>query len=98
MSSPAKIAIALERFRMGVFRHDEHNPDHKAHGIGLAAFDAERLGFEDGEELWPGIVLEIDDGQTSNFRVLCDGQHDGEKAVEAERKVTRVVGREGVLA
>lgn len=96
MFDQAKIAVALERFRAGVFRHDEINSTHKAYGIGLAAFDVERLGFEHGEELWPGIVLEIDGGQTSNFRVLCDGQHGGkEQATEVQaREMIHAVGVE----
>ena len=41
----------------------------------------ERLGLEEGEEILPGITIQTDGGQSGNFRVLCDGQHD-EGAVE----------------
>ena len=36
----------------------------------------ERLGFDEGEEVLPGIVMQADSGVTGNFRVLCDGDHD----------------------
>lgn len=75
----------LERFRQGVASHDRENPSHRSHGIGLAHFDLERLGFDDGETLWPGIVVEVDGGPAGNFRVLCDGEHTGPGATERER-------------
>lgn len=92
MSDTAKIAKNLERFRQGVFAHDRENPGHKAWGIGLAYYDLFRLGFEEDEELWPGIIVCADGGQSGNFRVLCDGDEDTCK--EAEQEVTRAVGRE----
>ena len=49
----------------------------------------ERLGFEEGEEVLPGITIHVDGGTSGNFRVLCDGQHD-EEAEEAE--VVEAVG------
>lgn len=94
VSDQSKISANLRRFREAVFSHDRENPTHTAYGIGLSAFDADRLGFEDGEELWPGIRLEIDGGQSATFRVLCDGQHDKEKSAEVEESITRAVGSE----
>jgi hypothetical protein len=75
----------LERFAQGVAAHDRENPDHSSWGIGMAHFDIERLGLEEGEEILPGIVLQADGGVTGNFRVLCDGEHDqGAEAQEEE--------------
>jgi hypothetical protein len=69
-----KIAKNLERFKIAINSHDRINPDHSpAYGIGVSAFDLERLEFDDGEELWPGIKIEIDGGTSGNFRVLCNG-------------------------
>jgi hypothetical protein len=65
----------LERWRRAVATHDVENPTHESYGIGLAQFDLDRLGVE-GEELWPGIVVQVDGKTTGNFRVLCDGDHD----------------------
>ncbi len=76
MSSTGKVAKNLERFAQAVAAHDRENPTHTAHGIGLAYFDMERLGFEEGEEILPGITIHADSGVTGNFRVLCDGEHD----------------------
>lgn len=88
-----RVARNLERFRQAVRAHDELNPDHSpAYGIGLSFFDMERLGFEEGETLWPGITIHADGGQTGNLRVLCDGQHDGERVAEVE--TTRAVAVE----
>jgi len=70
------MAKLLERFAQGVASHDRENPDHTSFGIGMAHFDIERLGLEEGEEILPGIVLQADGGVTGNFRVLCDGEHD----------------------
>ncbi|HLY50246.1 MAG TPA: hypothetical protein VKR21_13715 [Solirubrobacteraceae bacterium] len=85
MDRTAKIAYLLERMAQGVAAHDRENPTHNTWGIGMAYFDIERLGLEDGEEILPGIVLKADGGQTGQFRILCDGQHDqGEVEEEAE--------------
>jgi hypothetical protein len=85
MSERAKIAKSLERFAQAVAAHDRENPTHTAHGIGLAHFDLERLGFEEGEEVLPRITIHVDGGVSGNFRVLCDAEHDeGETEVEEE--------------
>ncbi len=83
MADTAKIAKNLERFAQAVAAHDRENPTHTAWGIGLAHFDMERLGLEEGEEILPGITIHGDGGQSANFRVLCDGEHD-EGEVEEE--------------
>src|SRR5258708_9662900 len=90
MTDSAKIAKSLERFAQAVAAHDRENPTHTAHGIGLAHFDLERLGFEEGEEILPGITIHADSGVTGNFRVLCDGEHD-EQLEEAEQEVGQAV-------
>lgn len=94
MSTMAKL---LERFAQAVYAHDRENPTHNTWGIGMAYFDIERLGFEEGEELLPGIVLQADGGVTGNFRILCDGQHD-QGAVEEEEEVVEAVSTEEVVA
>jgi hypothetical protein len=87
MSDTGKIAKNLERFAQAVAAHDRENPTHTAHGIGLSHFDMERLGFEEGEEVLPGITIHADSGVTGNFRVLCDGEHDEEREVVEEEVV-----------
>jgi hypothetical protein len=80
-----QIATLLKVLARGVAAHDRENPTHHSWGIGMSNFDVERLGLEEGEEILPGIVLQIDGGVTGNFRVLCDGDHDaGEVEEEAE--------------
>src|SRR5438876_12386335 len=76
MADTGKIARNLERFAQAVAAHDRENPTHTAWGIGLAHFDLERLGFDEGEEVLPGITIHGDSGVTGNFRILCDGEHD----------------------
>lgn len=95
MVDTAKMAKLLERFAQGVASHDRENPDHTSWGIGMAHFDIERLDLEEGEEILPGIVLQADGGVTGNFRVLCDGQHDGAGEVE-EAEVVEAVGSEEI--
>jgi len=90
MADATKIGKLLERFAQGIAAHDRENPDHHSWGIGMAHFDIERLGLEEGEEILPGIVLQADGGQTGAFRVLCDGQHDA-GAVEEEQEVVEAV-------
>jgi hypothetical protein len=85
MADTSKIAKNLERFAQAIAAHDRENPTHTAYGIGLSHFDLERLGFEEGEEVLPGITIHVDGGVSGNFRVLCDGQHDGERE-EAEEQ------------
>ncbi|MBV9337924.1 MAG: hypothetical protein JO262_20725 [Solirubrobacterales bacterium] len=94
MADPSKIAILLEQVAMAVNAHDRENPDHNTWGIGMAHFDIERLGLEDGEELIPGIVLHADGGPTGQFRILCDGQHDQGEVEEEEEVVDAVADQE----
>jgi hypothetical protein len=85
VADTSKIAKNLKAFQIAINAHDRENPTHDAWGIGLAHFDMERLGFEEGEQVLPGIVIQADGGVTGNFRVLCDGDHDEElEAEEAE--------------
>ena len=90
MADTSKVAKNLERFAQAIAAHDRENPTHTAFGIGMAHFDIERLGFEEGEEILPGITIQTDSGTSGNFRVLCDGQHDGELE-EAEEDVVDAV-------
>lgn len=94
MASPTKIAALLERLTQGVAAHDRENPDHHTWGIGMAHFDIERLGLEEGEEILPGIVLQADGGMTGQFRILCDGQHDA--GLEEEEEILDAVAREEI--
>jgi hypothetical protein len=95
MASPSKIGYLLERVAQGVAAHDRENPGHHTWGIGMAYFDIERLGLEEGEELLPGIVLQADGGMTGQFRVLCDGDHD-EGLVEEEEEVVDAIASEEI--
>jgi hypothetical protein len=90
-----KIAYLLERVAQGVAAHDRENPTHHTWGIGMANFDIERLGLEEGEEILPGIVLQADGGVTGQFRVLCDGDHD-EELEEQEEEIVEAVSSEPV--
>jgi hypothetical protein len=86
MADTSKIAKNLQAFQIAVNAHDRENPTHSAYGIGLSPFDLERLGFDEGETVLPGITIHADSGVTGNFRVLCDGEHDEltEEVEEAE--------------
>jgi hypothetical protein len=92
MTDTTKIGKLLEALASGIAAHDRANPDHRAWGIGMAHFDIQRLGLEEGEEILPGIVLQSDGGQPGAFRVLCDGDHDAE--VEEEEVVEAVASEE----
>ncbi len=95
MADPSKIGKLLQQVAIAVNVHDREHPDHNTWGIGMAYFDIERLGLDDGEELIPGIVLHADGGQTGQFRILCDGQHD-QGAVEEEEEVLDAVASEEI--
>jgi hypothetical protein len=96
MDRTAKIAYLLERMAQGVAAHDRENPTHNTWGIGMAYFDIERLGLEDGEEILPGISLKADGGQTGQFRILCDGQHDGGAAQEEDEEFVEAVAEQEI--
>jgi hypothetical protein len=98
MTDTGKIAKNLERFAQAVASHDRENPTHTAHGIGLAHFDMERLGFDEGEEILPGITIHADSGVTGNFRVLCDGEHDENQNEVEEQEVVEAVATQAVPA
>jgi hypothetical protein len=94
MAEKSKIAYLLERLAQGVAAHDRENPGHHTWGIGMAYFDIERLGLDEGEEILPGIVLQADGGVTGGFRVLCDGGHDLGEVEEEEETVDAVAEQE----
>ena len=96
MADTSKIAKNLRAFQMAITAHDHQNPDHTAYGIGLAHFDMERLGFEEGETVLPGITIHADSGVTGNFRVLCDGQHDEDRESVEETEVVEAVSSDAV--
>ena len=96
MAETTKIAALLERLSQGVAAHDRENPDHHTWGIGMAHFDIERLGLEEGEEILPGIVLQADGGMTGQFRILCDGLHD-EGVEEREEEVVDAVAEQELV-
>ena len=56
----------------------------------------ERLGFDEGEEILPGITIHADQGVTGNFRVLCDGQHDENLEEVEEEEVVEAVSSQPV--
>ncbi len=89
-NTTGKIAKNLERFAQAVASHDRENPTHTANGIGLAHFDIERLGLEEGEEILPGITIHADSGVTGNFRVLCDGEHNEEETASEAQGVEAI--------
>jgi hypothetical protein len=95
MANTSNMGQLLERFAQGVAAHDRENPTHTTWGIGMSYFDLERLGLEDGEEILPGIVLKGDGGQTGQFRILCDGQHD-EELNEEETEVVEAIAQEEI--
>jgi hypothetical protein len=97
MADTAKIAKNLERFAQAVAAHDRENPTHTAYGIGLAYFDMERLGLEEGEEILPGITIHLDGGVSGNFRVLCDAEHD-EGQTEAEEQAVQAISTRSLPA
>jgi hypothetical protein len=97
MADTSKIAKNLERFAQAVAAHDRENPTHTAYGIGLAHFDLERLGLDEGEEILPGITIHADSGVSGNFRVLCDGEHEDELS-EAEEQAVEAIASEAVPA
>jgi len=90
MADTSKVAKNLRAFQIGINAHDRENPTHTAYGIGLAHFDLERLGFDEGEEILPGITIHADGGETGNFRVLCDGDHLEEREAEEAEVVEAV--------
>jgi hypothetical protein len=96
MSDTSKIAKNLQAFQMAINAHDRENPTHNAYGIGLSAFDMDRLGLDEGEQILPGITIHCDAGVTGNFRVLCDGDHDED--LEESEEETEVVEAIGVRA
>ena len=97
MADTSKIAKNLKAFQIAINAHDRENPTHNAWGIGLAHFDMERLGFEEGEEILPGITMHVDGGVSGNFRVLCDGDHDEELEAEEAEVVEAVASQPAAI-
>jgi hypothetical protein len=87
-----KIAKNLQRFVQALADHDRQNPTHTAYGIGLSFFDVERLGLEEGEEILPGITIQVDGGVSGNFRILCDSEHDeDEHSEEVQQEIVMAI-------
>jgi hypothetical protein len=94
MVDTATMAKLLQSFQIALGAHDRENPDHTAWGIGMSHFDIERLDLEEGEAILPGIVIHNDGGTTGNFRILCDGEHDGDEELEAAEPLDAVASEE----
>ena len=94
MVDTSTMAKLLQSFQIAVNVHDRENPDHTSWGIGMSHFDIERLGLEEGEQILPGITLQVDGGTTGNFRVLCDGEHDSESETEDEEELVEAIASE----
>ena len=95
------MALNIRRFRQAVATHDVENPKHTSYGIGVSYFTLQRLGFDDGEELWAGYKITVDGKGSDTFRVLCDGDHDEcnmRDKEAAEVKPVKVISREAVPA
>lgn len=91
----SKVGANLQRFREAAFAHDRENPTHSpAYGVCVAWHDLERLGFEDGEELWPGFKIFGDGGTTGNCRIICDKERHPAAAREEAKKDLIAVGIE----
>ena len=97
MSDTSKVAKNMRAFAIALNSHDRENPTHTAYGIGLAHFDMERLGFDEGEEILPGITIHADSGVTGNFRVLCDGDHLAEQQAREAEVVDAVSTQETMI-
>jgi hypothetical protein len=97
MADTSKVAKNLRAFQIAINAHDRENPTHNAYGIGLAHFDLERLGFDEGEEVLPGITIHADGGETGNFRVLCDGDHLEEREAEEAEVVDAVATQSAMI-
>jgi hypothetical protein len=95
MVDTSRIAKLIKLITEGVAAHDRANPDHNTWGVGMAFFDMERLGIEEGEQIIPGIVVQGDGGMTGQFRILCDGQH-GQGAEEEEEEVIEAVSSQEI--
>jgi hypothetical protein len=98
MADTSKIAKNLRAFQMAVNAHDRENPTHDAYGIGLSPFDMDRLGFDEGETILPGITIHADSGVTGNFRVLCNGEHDELTEEVEETEVVEAVSTQRIGA
>ncbi len=96
MADTSKIAKNLRAFQMAVNAHDRENPTHDAYGIGLSPFDMDRLGFDEGETILPGITIHADSGVTGNFRVLCNGEHDELTEEVEETEVVEAVSTQRI--
>jgi hypothetical protein len=86
------LAKNLATFRKGLDEHDRQNPDHNTFGIGVTYFDLERMGLDDGEEIFPGIRIVVDGGPSGNFRILCDGGHGSDEEYTDEAAQLEVIG------
>ena len=95
MADPTLIGKNLRAFQEALDAHDLHNPTHTAYGIGLAQFDMERMGFDEGEQILPGITIHADGGGTGAFRVLCDREHLEEREAE-EAEVVELVSSQQI--
>ena len=95
MAEAHKIPHLYDALTQGVAIHDRENPEHHTWGIGMSYFDVERLGLEEGEEILPGIILQVDGGTTGQFRILCDGDHD-EQAEERQEELVEAVSSEEI--
>ena len=96
MVETSKIAYLLERLAQGVAAHDRENPDHHTWGIGMAHFDIERLGLEEGEQILPGHrAAGRRRGDRRSSGSCATAMHD-EGAAEQEEEVVDAIASEEI--
>jgi hypothetical protein len=95
--SEGAVAKNLRVFRIAVASHDRENPSHPpAYGIEMSPFDLDRLGFDEGEELWSGVTIHSKEGrQPYTFRTLCDYEEPRAKKAESEFERRHLVDARG---
>ena len=89
-----RIAKNMRAFMEAIKNHAAKFPSHKPYGIAIGAFDAERLGIDHGEEIVPGMIIEVEAGrQSGTFRVLCDSDGDVHLAIPCQAGTAAVSGK-----
>ena len=94
MADPSKIGKLLKQVAMGVTPTTARTPTTTPGGSAWRTSTSSGSTSRRARSSIPGIVLQADGGQTGQFRILCDGQHDQGEVEEEEEVVDAVAEQE----
>lgn len=88
MGDTQAAAKVFQQIRIQVDAHDNGQCESPANGVMMAYADIERLGWEEGDVVYPSKDISLySGGQYGRIRVMCDGNHSADELESSKDSV-----------